>query len=181
MQRQPTTLPFVPFVPLFETRPTLAAWKLGLVLAMLKVLLALLLLGLLTFVPEEYRGKSAAAFLVGAHPAYLLFIAVVFAPLWETIPGQVVPIELLRRLRAHWSYCVLASGAVFGAGHFLAGGLAHGVVTFLTGLVLGYGYMAARPYGFGTAFITAATAHACHNALLLFVIDPLWTSLEKLA
>lgn len=181
MQTQASSLPFVPFLPLFETRPRLAACKLGLVLAMLKVLMALLLFWLITFVSEEYRGKSAAAGLVDAHPAYVLFIAIMFAPLWETIPGQVVPIELLRSLRAHWSICVLASGTVFGVGHFLNGGLAHGVETFLMGLVIGYGYVAARPYGLGPAFITAATAHACHNATLLLVVAPLWTSLEKLA
>lgn len=168
------TAPSPPFTSLFETRPKLAAIKFGLLLGVLKVLVALILFWLLAFIPEEYRGKSAASGLLNAPAFFVLFVAMVFAPVWETIPGQILPIEIARRLGARWWLCVITSVFVFGIGYFMNGGPAHGAATFVLGLFLAYGYTAARTYGFWPAVITTVAAHAFHNAVLLLVVAPLW-------
>jgi hypothetical protein len=165
--------PFIPFRSLFESRPKQAACLFGLVLGVVMVMVGVPLAWLMNFVPDELRGKFAGAGLSNGPHAWLLFLAIVFFPSFETIVAQVLPVELLRRLRAHCLFCVVASALLFGLGHFLNGGLVHGVTSFVAGCLLAYGYTAARIHGFWAAFITTAVAHTFNNAFLLLVLVPL--------
>ncbi len=62
------------------------------------------------------------------------------------------------------------SAALFGGGHCLNGGIAHGASTFSAGLVFAYGYTLVRSQGFWAAFVAASTAHAAHNFGALYVL-----------
>lgn len=156
-------------------RPKTGAMVLGLCAGLLNVCicvpLALLALNLFEL---EQLGGSAAAGLEGAGMAKLFWAAVVFAPLTETVIGQWLPIELMRRFGVRAQYCLLASAALFSFGHVLNGaGILHASMTFIGGLAFATSYLVARNFGARPAWLAAATAHACSNGLLLFVIEPL--------
>jgi hypothetical protein len=105
-------------------------------------------------------------------------MAVLIGPLLELFEGQVIPVELLRWVGASSRACIIVSALVFGGGHYLNGGLAHGASTFVSGLVFGYGYVLCRPFGWLPACLAAFTAHAAHNAVMasLLVMFPQWAS-----
>ena len=125
------------------------------------------------FAPEQLGGSSATS-LEGASPAKLFWSAVFLAPLIETVLGQWLPIEVLRRRGVRAVYCLPASAALFSALHVLGGaGILQGTTTFIGGLAFAGSYLLARNMGPGPAWLAAAAAHACSNGLLLFVIDPL--------
>ncbi len=154
-----------------ERRPLPAAVLLGSSAGLAGLLCAFVVgKAVLYFMPPELWGNSAAAGLGRLGWGWAFFLAVVFAPLFETAVGQVLPMELVRRLGARPGFGILLSGLVFGVGHYLNGGLAHGVTTFVGGLVFACAYAALRPTGIGPAFVAAATAHAVQNGLVLSLI-----------
>jgi hypothetical protein len=161
-----------------EKRPYCGAALLGIFLGVFGVLFSLLFITvLLRFLPMEQWGKSAAAGLTNLSSSWIFLIAVVYAPIFETFLGQMIPIELARRFRAHQVVCVILSGIVFGCGHFLNGGLVHGISTFLLGMVFASGYVTMRWAGIGPAFIASSTAHAVQNGTLIFIIAPVFPGL----
>ena len=66
---------------------------------------------------------------------------------------------------------------MFGVGHYLNGGLLHGLVTFSVGILLAILYMLLRGNGAASSFVGVATAHALNNAILLYVLATLFPSL----
>lgn len=138
------------------------------------VLASLLVILLTMYLPPEWLGQSAANHPLRSSPAFIFFAAVVFAPLFETIIGQVLPIELIRRLSTRPWACIALSAAVFSLGHVANGaGLLHGLSTFLGGVMFGFVYVGMRHNGPLSAYLSAAIAHATHNAMMLYVIGPL--------
>jgi hypothetical protein len=123
--------------------------------------------------PDGWFGESAAKSIGELDSWGFLLLGVLLLPAWETLIGQCLPVELLRRLRMAPLACVIASAAVFGAGHWLAGGLGHGLATFTTGTVFALAYWLCRPAGFWHASSAAYAAHAAHNFLAWFVVMPL--------
>lgn len=121
----------------------------------------------MALVPPELWGNSAGAELEQLSPARMIFLAVVFAPLLETLLGQCLPIELARRLGAGPALCMLPSALLFGLGHYLNGGLAHGTTTFVGGLVFAGAYVALRTRGIGPACMAAAATHALQNGVIV--------------
>jgi len=157
-----------------ERRPYRAAAALGACLGIVGTLCTLCVIGVvLQFLPPEQWGHSAAAGLGRFGPAWIFLIAVVYAPVVETLLAQVLPMELAHRLGAPSSACVLLSGLVFACGHYLNGGLAHGMTTFFGGMILACAYVAMRWAGVGPAVLAAGTAHAVQNGTVLFVLAPL--------
>ncbi|NOT31323.1 MAG: CPBP family intramembrane metalloprotease [Planctomycetes bacterium] len=143
----------------------------GIVLSGFSVALSCLALGGLSlFLDSSHWGPSAAAGLAGMSSGMLFFLAVLLFPLYETFVGQVLPIEIARRLGVGSVGCALISGGVFGVGHFLNGGGAHGVTTSFAGSVFAFGYVLVRHVGFRASYVTAATAHAMHNAVLMLAL-----------
>jgi hypothetical protein len=156
-------------------KPHLVAATLGLFLGLFGTLFSLTFLTILQrFLPIARWGNSAASGLTDIGPIALFLVAVLFAPAFETFVGQAVPIEVARRFCANRFVCVILGGAVFGLGHFLNGGLVHGISTFFGGIVFSFGYVTLRWAGVFPAFIAASTAHAVQNATLLFIIAPLF-------
>jgi hypothetical protein len=168
-------LPFGALRRRVDSNPVFGAVLVGLLLGFMSVALSCAVLGTLTLLlPASQWGLSAGAELYTRPEGFIIFYAIVIAPLLETLEGQVLPIELARRLRASSAICVLLSGIVFGVGHYLNGGLAHGITAFFTGLILGYGYVALRSHGLWPAYVASSTAHAMHNTLAIVAISRLF-------
>lgn len=105
----------------------------------------------------------------------ICFAAIVWSPVWETLVGQLIPIGLLRLSGVGPSIAVVASAALFSAGHVASGGgIGQGVLTFGGGLIFASVFAANAAEGLGRAFLFTGTAHASNNALLIllsFVLD----------
>ena len=153
-------------------RPVCGAFAAGLVFAMFSLAVSgLTLLLLFLVLPAHHWGPSAAAGSIGTlSEAALLFIAVLFIPIVETLIGQALPMELVRRLGGGAVAGVIVSAAVFGGGHGLNGGVAHGISSLSAGLVFACSYLFPRPFGILPALVAAGTTHATHNFMLLFVV-----------
>ena len=154
-----------------EQHPSRAALALGVLLGPLG-LLCTSLAGILAqfFLPPESWGNSAAAGMGRMGLIGMLFAAVVFAPLFETLLGQVLPIETARRFGARPVLCVLLSALVFACGHYLNVGLIHGITTFFGGAIFACAYVPLRPAGIWPACIASSTAHALHNGLAILIM-----------
>ncbi|MCC2954422.1 CPBP family intramembrane metalloprotease [Massilia sp. IC2-477] len=177
MANQTTTTPprLARWHPRIAPRPLLAATCLGACMGLLGTLCALLVLGLaLQFLPPELWGDSAAASLAGLGQDRIFVLAILYAPVIETLLGQLLPVELARRLGAPALACVLLSGLVFGCGHLVNGGLVHALTTFFSGMVFACAYLAMRWLGIGPAFLAAGSAHAVQNGTILYLIAPLF-------
>jgi len=151
-----------------ERHPYRAALALGLALGPLGLLCTFIVGKLFMFLaPPELWGNSAGAYLDRLSPGRMIFVAVVFAPLLETVLAQCLPIELARRLGAGPVLCLLPSAFLFGLGHYLNGGPAHGTTTFFGGLVLAGAYVLLRTRGIGPACMASATTHAVQNGVIV--------------
>lgn len=130
---------------------------------------AVLLAGLLWVVlPDGWFGKSAAAALLqdGTSTFWVLTAGVFLIPLIETMLLQALVIEVVRRFFVEARLAqVLVSATLFGLGHYIGGGLAHGIVTFFAGMVLAATYVSVRPLGHVTSIWLTWIVHATHNAI----------------
>ncbi|RZJ84303.1 MAG: CPBP family intramembrane metalloprotease [Massilia sp.] len=157
-----------------EKRPLLSAAALGACLGIVSSFCSVILLPIaLRLLPPEQWGNSAAVGLDGSGPGGIFLAAVVFAPLIETLLGQLIPVEIAHRLGANALVCVLLSALVFGGGHVVNGGLVHGISSFFAGLVFACAYAGMRWSGIGRGFVAAGAAHAVHNMVVIFLIAPL--------
>ena len=146
----------------------------GLSLSLVSVPLACIAAGMLYLAfPLNVLGGSAAQELIGKPGWYVFLAGVVLAPFFETVVGQLLPIELARRFGASGKLCILISAALFSLGHLYSGGIASAVATFIGGGIFAFAYMSVRERGAGAAYVAAASAHAGHNALLFYVVVPL--------
>jgi len=151
-----------------ERHPYRAALALGIGLAPLGLVCTAIVGKLfMVLMPPELWGNSAAPYLGQLSPARMILAAVVFAPLLETLLAQCLPIELARRLGAGPALCMLPSAFLFGLGHYLNGGPAHGATTLFGGLVFAGAYVALRAKGIGPAYMAAVTAHAVQNGAVV--------------
>lgn len=102
--------------------------------------------------------------------AATFFAAVIWAPLWETLIGQLIPIGLLTLLNARLSIAVVGSAALFSAGHVASGGgIGQGVITFGAGLLFASLFAANVRPGLGRASLFTVTAHATNNVILILL------------
>jgi len=159
---------------LLARRPWAAALGLGIALSLVSAPASLgtaLLADAL--LPEGWFGESAAGNMGELSSLGFLLLGVFLFPAWETLLGQCLPIEPLRRLRAPSLACVMASATLFGGAHWVNGGLGHGLTTFVAGSLFALAYWLCRPAGFWVAATAAYSAHAAHNFLVWFVLGPL--------
>jgi len=125
--------------------------------------------GLEYFVPENRWGDSAASGLASMSVAVVFVYGVIFAPLFETLVGQALPIELAKKFTDSKAIMIAVSGAVFGIGHYINGGVVHGLTALLHGSFFASSFVVARKGGFQYGFASAALTHAVHNAILLSI------------
>lgn len=125
-------------------------------------------------IPESMRGGSAAAHLANMSAGGIFFAAVIFAPLFETLLGQVLPIELAWRFGLGGTACLLISASTFSLGHVANGaGFGHALGTFIGGLVFASCYTWVRASGWRSSYVATATAHATSNFLLIYLVGAL--------
>lgn len=115
-------------------------------------------------------GSLAAAHVFKTGWFFTILAAVIWAPLWETLMAQLIPISLLTSLKARPSIAIVSSATLFSAGHIAyGGGIGQGLVTLAAGLLFASLFAAnARP-GIGRASLFTAAAHAANNALLILI------------
>lgn len=147
---------------------------LGLTLALITVPASL---GVVTLaeaaLPPAWLGESAARDLGELSWPAALFFVVLFGPALETFIGQAAPLGLMRRLSIAIPARVAVCGLFFGAMHWLAGGLGHGLSTATAGTLFALAYALCRPAGFWPAAYAAFVAHSTHNFLVWFVVGPI--------
>ena len=98
----------------------------------------------------------------------IFFLAVLWAPVFETLAGQLLPIALVRRFSTSTGPAMIAGGAVFSLGHMSnGGGWEQGVITAIAGAVFSWRYVRGLDYGMPGAITLTAVVHASNNALLL--------------
>ena len=130
-----------------------------------------LLSGLLfTMMGRATMGSLAGAEIFARGLTATLFAAVFWAPIFETLIGQLVPIGVMTWFGVRSAIAVFSSAAVFSAGHMASGGgIGQGVVTFGAGLLFATVFAANAGSGLGRASLFTATAHATNNALLILL------------
>ncbi|MGZ5198294.1 MAG: hypothetical protein ACXWC4_00855 [Telluria sp.] len=138
--------------------------------ALTAALLLLFFYLLFALLGRANMGALAAAGIFERGWVISFFAAVIWAPLWETLIAQLIPISLLTLLGARSSIAVVGSAALFSAGHLAAGGgIGQGVVTFGAGLLLASLFLANAHSGYGRAFLFTGAAHATNNGLLILL------------
>jgi Type II CAAX prenyl endopeptidase Rce1-like len=132
---------------------------------------AVLLAGFLwVALPHGWFGGSAAAALLqdGTSTFWVVAVGVFLIPLIETLLVQALVIETVRRVFVQARLApVLVSATLFGLGHYVGGGLAHGIVTFFGGMLLATTYVLVRSLGHVTSIWLTWIVHATHNAIAL--------------
>lgn len=138
--------------------------------AFIAALLALLSFLLFSLIGRATMGTLAGTEVFAGGWIVSFFAAVIWAPLWETLIGQLVPISLLTWFGARTFIAVLGSAALLSAGHLVSGGgIGQGAVTFVGGLLFASLFAANARAAIGRATLFTATAHATNNALLILV------------
>ncbi|WP_368737992.1 CPBP family glutamic-type intramembrane protease [Massilia sp. CCM 8734] len=131
----------------------------------------LLIWTFVTIFDESSFGSIAGAKIFKSES--IIFIGVMtlcWAPLFETLLGQVIPVELVRTISSSKIQCIIASALLFSLGHFLGGaGWGQLLLTFLAGLPLAALYVKFRRQGIAKSFYASAIAHATHNAAVLLL------------
>ncbi len=131
------------------------------------VLMMLAVLALKLTLPPALWGANAGHAAFAAGPVAMFFVAIVWAPLFENLIAQLLPLEILRRLRIGHRASIVLVAILWGAGHYVNGGLAHGITALLGGACFAWIYLRYRAFGIGQAYWTSAIAHATSNALAL--------------
>ena len=127
--------------------------------------------------PKETLGPSAATGLLSQNAFVVFLLAVLFVPLFETLIAQLMPLELSRLAKLNDLGCILIGGAVFGLGHYVNGGVLHGISALLAGSLFALSYVTLRPWGYLPAFCASYVAHAAHNGLMLYAVPIIFPSL----
>ena len=139
----------------------------GVLIASLLLLLSLLLFALLG---TANMGDLAGAPIFQRGLVQTFFAAVVWAPLFETLIGQLIPIALLTWLGARDSIAIVVSAILFSVGHVASGGgLGQGFITLIGGLCFASVFSANMRRSLARAFVLTAISHATNNALALLL------------
>jgi len=159
-------------------RPYRFAALVGACIGIVSTVLGVIAISLmLVLLPKEILGQSAAAFLSSFGTLGVLFLGVFFIPFLETFIAQLLPLELAKMIGFDDKACVAIGAITFGVGHYLNGGLAHGLCTAMAGALFTAGYMTMRPWGYFPAFWASYVAHALNNLLLLYAVPFVFPSL----
>lgn len=122
--------------------------------------------------PPQYWGvhTGLARFQREMSLPLLVFWVVIYSPILETFLGQLLPLEILKRLRVSEHLSVAAGAVLWGIVHYLSGGLLHAIVALGSGTMFSLVYLRYRAPGVATAYSTTALARACNNILLLIAV-----------
>lgn len=123
-------------------------------------------------IPASLAGKSAPENFFDSGPGLIsvIFFVLIFAPLYETLIAQLLPIEILQKCKLPPLAIGFISAAIFGGGHYLNGNLQHGITTFCAGAVFACLYLRTRPQGVKSSYVVTALAHFANNATALLLM-----------
>lgn len=129
----------------------------------------LLVLGLLEPLLRDRTVKLAGAAVLQSGDWFsIFFVAVLWAPVFETLIAQCLPIALVRCVSTSNAHAIIAGAAVFSIGHMTnGGGWEQGIITAISGAVFSWRYVRGLDYGIFGAIILTAVVHASNNALAL--------------
>lgn len=100
----------------------------------------------------------------------LIFVLLIWAPAFETVLGQFIPITIIRFITKSNTSAIVCSALTYSLGHMLGGGgIAQGVMTALMGGVFAWLYLAYMESGKFVTVVMIAWTHSLHNAVLLCV------------
>lgn len=154
-----------------EIRPYRSASIVGFYTGVADFILATICVSMmLRIFSKEMLGQSAAASLSNLRPLELLFLGVFLIPFIETFTAQLLPLELAKKIGFKDSGCIGFGAALFGMGHYLNGGLGHGVCAAVGGALFSTAYLAMRPWGCFPALWASYCAHALNNFLVLYML-----------
>lgn len=131
-------------------------------------LLGLLIAFIASLVSPEGSGALAGAKVFEQGSMTILAVALLWAPCFETLVGQFLPVTVVRLFTKAELPAVVCSGLVFGLGHMAGGGGAvQGILTTVTGTIFAAVYVANIGLGRIRASLLTAWAHCVNNALVL--------------
>ncbi|MDM5181099.1 CPBP family glutamic-type intramembrane protease [Massilia sp. DJPM01] len=120
--------------------------------------------------PEKF-GENAGRAIFATNSLVKIFLsAIIFTPPIETFLVQTIPIEVIRRITVRTAPPILFSTALFSIGHYLNGGLMHGLITLVTGAILSTLYLTLRKHGALISSLSVIVAHSLHNLIILIFV-----------
>ena len=93
-----------------------------------------------------------------------IFLAIVIAPILETLIAQMAPIELLSKFTKNTKVLIISSATVFMLFHYPV--IEFFPSAFVVGLVLAWAWIVKRPLGLGKTFLIVTLIHSLHNAIV---------------
>ncbi len=98
----------------------------------------------------------------------LFLVALVWAPCFETVVAQLLPITFILLFTKSNAVAIFGSALIFGVGHVSGGGsVIQGAIAGTIGLAFAYVFMANLDFGKFRATLLTAWVHCVHNAVVL--------------
>lgn len=121
------------------------------------------------FWPDGAAGPLAArALFENGNVFWIVLVAIVLGPAFETLVGQLAPVCIARRITTKRPAWIVAGASVFSLGHVVGGGGAlQALITLLFGAIFTAFYVHWLGEGQARAFSLTMIVHATHNAALL--------------
>jgi hypothetical protein len=100
----------------------------------------------------------------------LVFWVVIYSPILETFLGQLLPLEILKRLGASRQLSIFIGALLWAIVHFISGGLLHAIVALGSGAMFSFVYLRYRAPGVAVAYATTTFSRACNNIAVLVAV-----------
>ena len=139
--------------------------KLSVISLTLKIVVLLLFESFLTSIGQGHLVELSNESQILDLTASNFFIAVIFAPIFETLTGQWIPIAIASKFTKNISVLVIFSASVFALLHYPVIAFCPGA--FVIGVVLAWTWISRRQVSRKRAFLVTSGIHAGHNALAM--------------
>src|SRR5450830_2085528 len=122
--------------------------------------------------PSQYWGAHTglAKFKREMSLPLLVFWVIIYSPILETFLGQLLPLEILKRMRVNRQWSIFISAILWAIVHFISGGLLHGIVALGSGAMFSFVYLRYRAPGVAVAYATTTFSRACNNIAILVAV-----------
>ena len=136
-----------------------------------RVTLESFVLSLIIATPLSFFGHSGLSTLTNLPLFLAVALAVVIAPLWETLAFQVLPVAIARRFHARFLLQIGISTALFAVAHYLTRGPNAAITAGLVGgFYLSFCFATWWPRSGWTALWTTGLSHALNNAAAIALL-----------
>ncbi|MGK5022030.1 CPBP family glutamic-type intramembrane protease [Janthinobacterium lividum] len=122
--------------------------------------------------PPEYWGAQTdlAKFKREMSLPLLVFWVVIYSPILETFLGQLLPLEILKRLGAGRHLSIVIGAMLWSIVHYISGGLLHAIVALGSGAMFSFVYLRYRAPCVAVAYATTTFSRACTNIAILIAV-----------